>query len=217
MAKLVWDQTGERYYETGVKKGVLYVMDEDGSYGTGEAWNGLTSVSENPTGAEANALYADDIKYLNLISTEEFGCTIGCYTYPDGFKKCNGELDYAPGLTLTAQTRSKFGFSYVTTEGNDVKGTDYGYKIHLVYGCTASPSDKEYSSINDSPEAIELSYEVTTEAPEFDGFKPTAHVVIDSTKANADQLKAVETTLYGDTSTEAKLPTPTELLAMFKA
>jgi hypothetical protein len=217
MAKLVWDQTGERIYETGVKQGVLFVQGKDGSYGAGVAWNGLTAVTQSPSGAEATPLYADDIKYLNLMSAEEFGCSIECYTYPDEFAVCNGEAELVPGVTIGQQTRSTFGFSYRTAVGNDVMGSDYGYKIHLVYGCLASPSEKAYATINDSPEAITFSYEVTTTPVSIDGFKPAAHIEIDSTKVDPEKLKAFEAVLYGSESEESKLPMPNELAALLGA
>ena len=211
MAKLVWDKTGERYYETGVKNGVLYTVNENGEYAKGVAWNGLTAVTESPSGAEATALYADDIKYLNLMSAEEFGCTIEAYTYPDEFGACNGETELVPGVKIGQQKRTTFGFSYRTAIGNDVDGSDYGYKIHVVYGCLASPSDKAYASINDSPEAITFSWEVTTTPVAVEGFKPTAHLEIDSTKVDATKLAALEAKLYGSESEEATLPLPSEI------
>lgn len=211
MAKLVWDKNGERYYETGVKNGVLYTVNENGEYAKGVAWNGLTAVTESPSGAEATALYADDIKYLNLMSAEEFGCTIEAYTYPDEFGACNGETELVPGVKIGQQKRTTFGFSYRTAIGNDVDGSDYGYKIHVVYGCLASPSDKAYASINDSPEAITFSWEVTTTPVAVEGFKPTAHLEIDSTKVDATKLAALEAKLYGSESEEATLPLPSEI------
>lgn len=217
MAKLVWDQTGSRFYETGVKQGVLFVQGTDGTYGTGVAWNGLTAVTQSPSGAEASPLYADDIKYLNLMSAEEFGCSIECYTYPEEFAACNGETELVPGVTLSQQKRSTFGFSYRTALGNDVMGSDYGYKIHLVYGCLASPSEKAYATINDSPEAITFSYEVTTTPVAVEGYKPTAHIEIDSTKVDPEKLKAFEAVLYGSESEEPKLPMPNELAALLGA
>ena len=211
MAKLIWDKTGERYYETGVKQGVLYTVDEKGDYAKGVAWNGLTAVTESPSGAEATALYADDVKYLNLMSAEEFGCTIEAYTYPDEFGACNGEAELAPGVTIGQQKRSTFGFSYRTSIGNDVDGADYGYKIHVVYGCLASPSEKAYATVNDSPEAITLSWEITTTPVSVEGFKPTAHLEIDSTKVPAEKLALLEAKLYGSESEEATLPLPGEI------
>ena len=216
MAKLVWDQTGERYYETGVRQGVLYPMQEGGVYTKGVAWNGLTAVTESPSGAEATALYADDIKYLNLLSTEEFGCTIEAYTYPDEFAECDGSASLAAGVNIGQQKRKTFGLCYRTVLGNDVDNNDYAYKLHLVYGCLASPSEKAYSTINDSPDAITFSWEVTTTPVAVTGFKPTACITIDSTKANAEKLTALEAILYGDGETEARLPLPNEIATLMK-
>lgn len=214
--KLVWDQTGERYYETGVRQGVLYPMQEGGTYTKGVAWNGLTAVTESPSGAEATALYADDIKYLNLLSTEEFGCTIEAYTYPDEFAECDGSASLAAGVNIGQQKRKTFGLCYRTVLGNDVDNNDYAYKLHLVYGCLASPSEKAYSTINDSPDAITFSWEVTTTPVAVTGFKPTACITIDSTKANAEKLTALEAILYGDGETEARLPLPNEIATLMK-
>ena len=219
MSKLTWDAVGERYYETGVKKGVLYVRGADSAkpYANGVAWNGLTAITESPSGAEATALYADDIKYLNLMSNEEFGGTIEAYTYPDEFKACNGEADLVAGVTIGAQTRKTFGLCYRTTLGNDVDGNDYGYKLHLVYGALAAVSEKAYATINDSPEAITFSWEFTTTPVEVDGYKPTACVTIDSTKVDEAKLKALEDALYGTESEEAYLPLPDEIASMMAA
>lgn len=211
MSKIVWDAVGERFYETGVKNGVLYVQDATGAYPKGVAWNGLTAVTESPSGAEASPLYADDVKYVNLRSVEEFGATIEAYTYPDEFKECNGEKDLIEGVSIGQQTRSTFGFCYRTTLGNDVKENDYGYKLHIVYGCTAAPSEKAYASINDSPEAITLSWEITTTPVAVTGNKPTACVTIDSTKVEPAALAAIEAVLYGSDSEEARLPLPDEI------
>jgi hypothetical protein len=211
MSRLVWDKTGERFYETGVKQGVLYVQDSKGEYPKGVAWNGLTAVTESPSGAEATALYADDIKYLNLISNEEFGATVEAYTYPDEFAACDGSASIADGVSIGQQKRSAFGLCYKTALGNDVDGTDYGYKLHIIYGATASPSEKAYASINDSPEAITFSWEVTTTPVAVEGFKPTACITIDSTKADATKLKALEDILYGSEAEEARLPLPAEI------
>ena len=216
MAKLVWDQTGEHFYETGVRQGVLYPMQEGGTYTKGVAWNGLTAVTESPSGAEATALYADDIKYLNLLSTEEFGCTIEAYTYPDEFAECDGSASLAAGVNIGQQKRKTFGLCYRTVLGNDVDNNDYAYKLHLVYGCLASPSEKAYSTINDSPDAITFSWEVTTTPVAVTGFKPTACITIDSTKANAEKLTALEAILYGDGETEARLPLPNEIATLMK-
>ncbi|MCD8119754.1 MAG: hypothetical protein LUE29_09815 [Lachnospiraceae bacterium] len=216
MAVLKWDQTGERLFETGVNKGVLFPF-VDNAYGTGVAWNGLTAVNENPSGAELTALYADNIKYLNLMSAEDFGGTIEVYTYPDEFGQCDGTASLVTGVTLAQQKRIPFGFSYQTRIGNDTDGSDYGYKIHLVYGAIASPSQKGYNTINDSPEAITFSWEFSTTPVEVSGFKPTAHIVIDSTKVTTAQLTAIETALYGSTSAESYLPLPDALATMFAA
>lgn len=216
MSKLVWDQTGERLYETGVKKGVLYPLGEAGTYPTGVAWNGLTAVTESPSGAEATPLYADDIKYLNLMSAEEFGATIEAYMYPDEFAECDGSASLAEGVTIGQQKRKTFGLSYVTTVGNDVDNNDYGYKIHLIYGAVASPSEKSYATINDSPEAITFSWEITTTPVEVEGFKPTASVTIDSKKVDAEKLAELETILYGSEEEEPRLPLPDELIELFK-
>ena len=213
MSKIVWDQTGERLYETGVKQGVLYPMT-DGAYSTGVAWNGLTAVTESPSGAEPTPLYADDIKYLNLMSAEEFGATIEAYTYPDEFMACDGSAEIATGVTIGQQARNKFGLSYVTTIGNDVDGNAHGYKIHIIYGAQASPSEKAYATINDSPEAITFSWEVTTTPVNVTGFKPTASLVVDSTKVTADKMKALEAKLYGSESEEAMLPLPDEIIEL---
>jgi hypothetical protein len=213
MAKLNWDLVGERQYETGVKQGVLYPQVE-GAYPKGVAWNGLTAVTESPSGAEATPLYADDIKYLNLMSNEEFGGTIEAYTYPDEFKACNGELDLIPGLTVGAQTRKTFGFCYRTTLGNDEAGNDYGYKLHLVYGALAATSEKAYATINDSPEAITFSWEVKTTPVPVTGHKPTATLVIDSTKVAPEKLALLEEALYGSTEKEAYLPLPDEVASI---
>lgn len=214
MSKLVWDKTGERLYETGVKQGVLYPMDANGAYPKGVAWNGLTNVTESPSGAEATALYADDIKYLNLMSNEEFGGTIEAYTYPDEFAECDGSASIATGVYIGQQARKTFGFCYRTTIGNDVESNAHGYKLHLVYGALASPSEKAYATINDSPEAITFSWEFSTTPVNVTGFKPTACLTIDSTKVNAEKLAALEKILYGDDADDtavARLPLPDEV------
>lgn len=213
MSKLVWDQIGERVYETGVKKGVLYPMT-DGAYGAGVAWNGLTAVTESPSGAEATPLYADDIKYLNLLSNEEFGATIEAYTYPEEFAECDGSASIATGVSIGQQTRKTFGLCYTTTIGNDTKNNDYGYKIHIIYGALAAPSEKAYATINDAPEAITFSWEITTTPVEVEGFKPTASVTIDSTKVSKDKLAALEAMLYGSESDEPQLPLPSEIITL---
>lgn len=211
MSKLVWDKTGERLYETGVKQGVLYPQAAGGTYPKGVAWNGLTNITETPSGAEATALYADDIKYLNLISTEELGGTIEAYTYPDEFAECDGSAALTAGVYIGQQNRKTFGLCYRTTLGNDVDSNAYGYKLHLVYGALAAPSEKAYATINDSPEAITFSWEFSTTPVNVAGFKPTANIVIDSTKVDAEKLAALEKILYGDTEDEARLPLPDEV------
>lgn len=217
MPRLVWDQVGERLYETGVEKGVVYPLDDAGAYSKGAAWNGLTAVNEAPSGAEATPLYANNKKYLNLMSAEDFGGTIEAYTFPDEFAACNGYVDLAAGVQLTQQTRRTFGLTYRSAIGNDIVGTDYGYRIHLVYGATASPSEKNNATINESPEAATLSWEFTTTPVDVNGFKPTSHIVIDSTKVDATQLKALEDILYGSDEAEARLPLPAELATIFVA
>ena len=220
MAKLVWDKTGEHLYETGVDHGVLYFPDQTGAYKNGVAWNGLISVSESPSGAEATGQYADNIKYLNLISAEEFGATIEAYTYPEEFEACNGnkELVDNTGVYVGQQSRSVFGFCYRTMIGNDTDGQDHGYKLHLVYGCQVSPSEKAYQTINDSPEALTLSWELSTTPVNVTGKKPTALLVIDSTKIDSTKLAKIEAKLYGDeTSTGAVLPTPDEIAEILSA
>ena len=218
MSKLKWDQTGERFYETGVKNGVLYIPT-GGVYSKGVAWNGLTAVTESPSGAEATPLYADDIKYLNLISTEEFGATIEAYTYPDEFAECDGSAELATGVYIGQQPRTTFGLCYKTTLGNDEDGNSYGYKLHLIYGAKAAPTEKAYATINDSPEAITFSWELTTTPVPVKNAKPTASLTIDSTKVNKDKLAALEDILYGKDgtgdgntgATEPRLPLPDEI------
>ena len=219
MSKLVWDKTGERYYETGVKNGVLYIPTE-GVYSKGVAWNGLTAVTESPSGAEATALYADDMKYLSLYSAEEFGATIEAYTYPDEFAQCDGSAELTKGVSIGQQARKTFGLCYRTTIGNDTDGNDHGYKLHMIYGCMASPSEKAYATINDSPEAITFSWEVTTTPVSVAGFKPTASITIDSTKADPTKLAALEDILYGkdgEPGSEARLPLPDEIKTLMSA
>ena len=211
MAKIVWDESGKRTYETGVRNGVLYLQDAQGAYSKGVAWNGLTAVTESPSGAEPTALYADDIKYLELFSAEEFGATIEAYTYPAEFEKCDGSASLGTGVTIGQQDRATFGLCYRTVLGNDVKGSEFGYKLHLIYGAKAKPSEKGYQTINDSPEAITFSWEISTTPVNVAGFKPTACVTIDSTKIAPEKLTQIETLLYGDTSAEAKLPLPDEI------
>ena len=219
MSKIVWDKTGEKTYETGVKNGVLYPQAAGGLYPKGYAWNGLTAVTESPSGAEATALYADDIKYVSLMSAEEFGATVEAYTYPDEFAECDGSAKIANGVSIGQQTRKTFGMSYKTTLGNDVDSNAHGYKLHLIYGALAAPSEKNYATINDSPEAITFSWELTTTPVSVKGFKPTASIVIDSTKADSTKLAALEEILYGkDPTTEGasdgvdpRLPLPDEI------
>ena len=213
MSKIVWDQTGERLYETGVKQGVLYIPTS-GVYSKGVAWNGLTAVTESPSGAEATALYADDIKYLNLMSTEEFACTIEAYTYPDEFAECDGSASLVAGVNIGQQPRKTFGLCYRTTVGNDTDSNAYGYKLHMVYGCLAAPSEKAYATINDSPEAITFSWEVSTTPVNVTGHKPTALLTIDSTKADPAKLAALEKILYGSEESEARLPLPDEIVTL---
>lgn len=214
MPKIVWDNTGERLYETGVRNGVLYPIQTDGTYSKGVAWNGLISVTESPSGAEATPLYADDIKYLNLISAEEYGSTIEAYTYPDEFAECDGSASIATGVNIGQQPRKTFGMCYRTVVGNDVENDNYGYKLHLVYGALAAPSEKAFSTINDSPEAITFSWEVSTTPVNVTGFKPTASLTIDSTKVDAAKLAALEAILYGSESEDARLPLPDEIATL---
>lgn len=215
MAPLTWDQVGERVYETGVDHGVLYIPDDAGVYNLGVAWNGLTTVTESPSGAEPNAQYADNIKYLNLISAEEFGATIEAFTYPEEFAQCDGTVVPEPGVSVGQQGRKMFGLSYRTRVGNDVDGTEFGYKLHLLYGCQAAPSEKAYATINDSPEAIAFSWEVTTSPVPVTGYKPTSLIVVDSTVVDQTDLAALEQLLYGQAATPAALPTPDAVLALF--
>lgn len=220
--RIQWDKTGERTYETGIDHGVLYPQ-VNGAYPEGFAWNGLTSVSESPSGAEDSALYADNIKYLNLKSAEELGLTVECYTYPDEWSACDGSASIADGVMVGQQKRSNFGLAYRTKYGNDTEGEDYGYKLHLVYGCSASPSEKGYSTVNDSPDAIAFSYTITTTPVDVPGLRPTSLIVIDSTKVDKDKLKALEEKLYGTDGTDggegtkATLPLPAEIVSMFAA
>lgn len=216
MPKIVWDNTGERLYETGVRNGVLYPIQTDGTYSKGVAWNGLISVTESPSGAEATPLYADDIKYLNLISAEEYGSTIEAYTYPDEFAECDGSASIATGVNIGQQPRKTFGMCYRTVVGNDVENDNYGYKLHLVYGALAAPSEKAFSTINDSPEAITFSWEVSTTPVNVTGFKPTASLTIDSTKVDAAKLASLEAILYGSESEDARLPLPDEIATLMR-
>lgn len=212
MSKLVWDKTGERLYETGVKQGVLYPQAAGGTYPKGVAWNGLTNITESPSGAEATALYADDIKYLNLVSAEELGGTIEAYTYPDEFAECDGSAALTEGVFIGQQDRKTFGLCYRTTLGNDVDSNGHGYKLHLIYGALAAPSEKAYATINDSPEAITFSWEFKTTPVNVAGHKPTASLTIDSTKVSETKMAALEKVLYGDGDTEARLPLPDEVV-----
>ena len=216
MPRLTWDDTGKRFYETGVRQAVLYVQGEGGTYPKGVAWNGITAVTESPSGAEPNPLYADDIKYLNLLSAEEFAATIEAYTYPDEFAQCDGTASPVKGVTIGQQARKTFGLCYRTTVGNDVDSDKHGYKLHLIYGCMAAPSEKGYSTKNDSPEAVTFSWEVSTTPVSVDGFEPTACMTIDSRTADATKLKALEDILYGNES-EARLPLPNEVVTLMRA
>mgnify|MGYP001771913837 CR=1 FL=1 len=214
MSKIVWDATGEKLFETGVDRGVLYLRDEDGNYANGVAWNGLTAVNESPSGAEPNNLWADNIKYLALVGAEEFGLSVEAYTYPKEFAECDGSAELTTGVTIGQQSRKTFGFCYRTLLGNDVDGDSHGYKLHLVYGCLASPSEKGYQTKNDNPEAITFSWDITTTPVNVTGFKPTACLIIDSTKVAAEKLAALEAILYGSDSgpsTAPKLPLPDEV------
>ena len=211
MAVLTWDQEGKRLYETGVEKCALYPRDTNGTYPKGVSWNGITTVTESPSGAEATPIYADNNKYLNLFSTEELGLTIEAYTYPDEFTECDGSASIVDGVYAGQQRRKSFGLAYKTLLGNDTDGTDHGYRLHLVYGCTASPSEKGYSTVNDSPEAISFSWSVTTTPVEVAGLRPTALLTIDSTKVAQAKLKALEDVLYGTDSGTPRLPLPNEV------
>lgn len=214
MSKLVWDKTGERRYETGVKQGVLYPMSAEGTYPKGAAWNGLTAITESPSGAEPSPFYADDIKYLNLMSAEDFGGTIEAYTYPEEFGACNGEAALAAGVYISQQPRKAFGLCYRTVIGNDVLGNEFGYKLHLVYGALAAPSEKTNNTINDSPEPASMSWKFSTTPVNVTGFKPTSHLVVDSTKVDAEKLAALEAILYGTDEAEAYLPLPDEVASI---
>jgi hypothetical protein len=215
MAPLTWDQVGERLYETGVDHGVLYLPDSSGDYNTGVAWNGLTTVTESPSGAAANPQYADNIKYLNLIAAEEFGGTIDAFTYPDEFAECDGTTIVQPGVTVGQQSRKIFGLSFRSKVGNDIDGTDHGYKLHMVYGAQAAPSDRAYATINDQPAAIAFSWTITTSPVPVTDLKPTALVTIESTKVDPAILSDLEDILYGTGGVEARLPLPDEIIAMF--
>lgn len=216
MAPIKWNEVGSRVYETGVQKGVLYLLDDAGKYANGVAWNGLVSVNESPSGAEPTPLYASDSKYIELMSAEEFGASIEAYTYPDEFEACDGSAELDAGITIGQQPRSMFGLCYRTTKGNDVAGNEYGYKLHLIYGAKAAPTEKAYTTINDSPEAITFSWELTTTPVEVPGFKPTASITIDSTKVTPANMVKIEELLYGTSTKEATLPMPAEILALVK-
>ena len=225
MSKIVWDKAGERFFETGVDQGVLYPIQASGAYNKGVGWNGLTGVSESPSGAEASPQYADNTKYLNMVSAEEFGATVEAFTYPDEFAECDGSAELAPGVMIGQQNRKVFGLCYRTILGNDVESNSYGYKLHLVYGCLAAPSEKAYSTVNDSPEAITFSWEINSTPVNVSGHKPTASLVIDSTKVDATKLKALEEILYGkdattedgDDGVEPRLPLPDEVATLMAA
>ena len=216
MARLIWDEVGQRFFETGVKNGVLYVQDNDGSYKNGVVWNGLTAVTESPSGAEETPLYADDVKYLTLRSAEEFGATVEAYTYPEEFEQCDGSAQIANGVTIGQQARRAFGLCYRTSVGNDIQGQNFSYKLHLIYGCTVAPSEKSYSTINDNPEAITFSWELSTVPVPVDGFSPTASLVIDASKVDEGKMQQLEDALFGDESNEAKLLLPNEIMEMLK-
>ena len=216
MAKLVFDAVGSRFFETGVKNGVLFVQGADGEYENGVVWNGLTAVTESPSGAEATPLYADDMKYVVLYSTEEFGATIEAYTYPEEFEQCDGSAQLGTGVVIGQQQRKSFGLVYKTVIGNDVQGQDLGYKIHIIYGAKAAPSEKAFATINDSPEAVTFSWEVSTVPVPVEGHRPTSTLVIDSTKVDPEKLAAIEAKLFGSESEESTLPLPNEIANMLK-
>ena len=215
MVALTWDKTGERFYETGVDHGVLYIPNVSGLYNTGFAWNGLTTVTEAPSGAEASPQYADNIKYLNLVSAEDFGATVEAFTYPSEFAQCDGTAAPTAGVAIGQQTRKSFGLSYRTKLGNDIDGQEYGYKLHLIYGALAAPTERAYATVNDSPEAIAFSWELTTTPVDVPGFKPTAVLTIDSTKVDAAKLADLEVIVYGAPGVDPRLPLPTEIIALF--
>lgn len=217
MSRLVWDATGEKLYETGVDRVVLYTQGTGGTYAKGVAWNGVTSFSENPTGAESNSEYADNVKYLNLISAEDMEASIEAYTYPPAWGECDGSAEVAPGVYIGQQNRKSFGLAVRTLIGNDTEGQDHGYKIHLLYGGQASPSERTYETMNDSPEAITFSWDITTTPVNVKGYKPTAILTIDTTKADTSKVEALENILYGDESSEARLPLPDEVIQILAA
>ena len=214
MAKLIFNNVGERLFETGVKNGVLYVMGDDGAYENGVVWNGLTAVTESPSGAETTPLYADDVKYVVIYAAEEFGATVEAYTYPEEFEQCDGSAAISEGITIGQQTRKSFGMCYKTSVGNDVQGQDYGYKIHIIYGAKAAPSEKSYSTINDSPEAVTFSWELSTVPVPVEGHNPTATIVIDSTKVSKTLLEGLENMLYGTDTEDPYLPLPREIMVL---
>ena len=216
MAKLVFNNVGERLFETGVKNGVLYVMGDEGTYEKGVVWNGLTAVTESPSGADTTPLYADDVKYVVIYAAEEFGATVEAFTYPEEFEQCDGSAAISEGVTIGQQSRKSFGMCYKTSVGNDVQGQDFGYKIHIIYGAKAAPSEKSYSTINDSPEAVTFSWELSTVPVPVEGFNPTATMVIDSTRMDKGKLKLIEDKLYGTESAEATLPLPDEIKALLQ-
>ena len=216
MARLIWDEVGQRFFETGVKNGVLYVQEDNGSYKNGVVWNGLTAVTESPSGAEETPLYADDVKYLTLRSAEEFGATVEAYTYPEEFEQCDGSASIANGVTIGQQARRAFGLCYRTSVGNDIQGQNFSYKLHLIYGCTVAPSEKSYSTINDNPEAITFSWELSTVPVPVDGFSPTASLVIDASKVDEGKMQQLEDALFGNESSEATLLLPNQIMELLK-
>lgn len=224
MSKLIWDKVGERLYETGVDHGVLFPMGKTGAYEKGVAWSGLTAINESPSGGEANPFYADNIKYLNIMSAEDYGFSIEAYTYPDEWAACDGSAEIAPGVIAGQQNRRVFGLAYRTLIGNDTEGQDHGYKLHLVYGAQASPSGRDHGTVNESPEPTAMSWDATTTPIEVPGFKPTAHLVIDSTKTSAEKMKTLEEILYGKDATspdasdgvDPRLPLPAEIIELMK-
>ena len=217
MTKIVWDEVGSRLFETGVKNGVLYVQNDEGGYDAGVPWNGLTAITESPSGAEETPLYADDIKYVVFYSAEEFGATIEAYTYPEEFEQCDGSASLAEGVIVGQQARKSFGLVYKTSVGNDIQGQDFGYKLHIIYGAKAAPSEKAYATVNDSPEAITFSWEVSTVQVNVEGFKPTSTVTIDSTRCDAEKLTQLENKLFGTEDEEPTLLLPDEIKAIFGA
>ena len=214
MAKLVWDEVGSRFFETGVKNGVLFVQNDEGGYDKGVVWNGLTAVTESPSGAEETPLYADDIKYVVFYSNEEFGATVEAYTYPEEFEQCDGSASLGKGISVGQQARRSFALVYKTAVGNDIQGQDFGYKIHIIYGCKAAPSEKAFATVNDSPEAVTFSWEISTVPVNVEGLKPTATVVIDSTKCDKEHLAAIEAKLFGSEESESTLLLPDEIKAL---